>query len=94
MCSRTSWTGSRRSLSLEMTSAASTVPRSTSSSRWAATLTSEPFSSRLAYETMNTASLTAFPSPSWIITGQSGPTSSGRPCGPRTAIGAVRTLVT
>jgi len=47
-------TGNFRSLSLDTTIAASTSPDSTSTSRCDATLTSEPFSSRWAYEMRST----------------------------------------
>jgi hypothetical protein len=40
---------------------------------------------------MNTAPLTGCPEPSWIITGQAGPTRLGRPRESLTASGAVLT---
>ena len=43
---------------------------------------------------MNTAPSTAPPWPSWTITGQAGPTSSGRPVLSLTASGAVLTRAT
>jgi len=91
---RANHTGSARSESLLTTTAASTAPERTSINKRDATLTSVPFSSRRATDTMNLPSGTSRPHPSWSITGQPGRTICERLCGPSTASGAVPTLDT
>ncbi len=81
--------GILRSLSLLTTTAASTFPVRTSTSRWLATFTSLPFSSRRATEAMKVAPGTSLPPASRIMMGQLAELITGRPRLSAVARGAV-----
>src|SRR5690606_28768734 len=85
--------GNARSLSLLITTAAVIRWCSRSSNRWEATLTSVPFSSRCATETMNFAAGTGRSFMSWTITGHAAVVIIGLPDGPLTASGRLITLL-